>query len=44
MAATGGKPVQIQQETKGNLLSVSIKSPEPPVIWQIKFSAVNPGR
>jgi hypothetical protein len=36
-ASAGGKPIQVRQERKGDLLSVSIKSPESPVTWQVKF-------
>jgi len=36
-ASTGGNPIPVRQERKGNLLSVSFKSPESPVAWQVKF-------
>ncbi|PQJ28891.1 hypothetical protein BSZ32_10565 [Rubritalea profundi] len=36
-ASTGGKPIPVRLERKGDLLSVSFKSPESPVAWQIKF-------
>ena len=36
-ASTGGKAIPVRQERKGDLLSVSFKSPESPVAWQVKF-------
>jgi len=36
-ASAGGKPIPVRQERKGDLLSVSLKSPESPVAWQVKF-------
>ncbi len=36
-ASAGGKAIPVRQERKGNLLSVSFKSPESPVAWQVKF-------
>jgi len=37
MASTGGNPIPVRKERKGDLLSVSFKSPESPVTWQVKF-------
>jgi len=36
-ASTGGNPIPVRQERKGNLLSVSFKSQESPVAWQVRF-------
>jgi hypothetical protein len=36
-ASTGGKPLPVQQEKNGDLLSVGFKSPESPVAWRIGF-------
>lgn len=36
-ASTGGNPIPVRQERKGDLLSVTFKSPESPVAWQVKF-------
>ena len=36
-ATTGGKPIPVRQERKGDLLSVSFKSPESPVAWLVTF-------
>lgn len=36
-ASAGGNPIPVRQERKGDLLSVSFKSAESPVAWQIKF-------
>lgn len=36
-ASAGDKPLQVRQERTGDLLAVSFKSPESPVVWQVKF-------
>ena len=36
-ATAGGKPIEVRQERKGELLSVSFNSPETTVNWRIKF-------
>jgi hypothetical protein len=36
-ASTAGNTIPVRQERNGNLLSVSFKSPQSPVAWQISF-------
>jgi hypothetical protein len=36
-AFAGGKPIQVRRERTGDLLSVTFKSPESAVAWQVKF-------
>ncbi len=36
-ASSGGNPIPVRQLRKGNLLSVSFKSAESPVSWQVSF-------
>ncbi len=35
-ATANGKPLQVRQERKGDLLSVTFKSPESPITWRVK--------
>ena len=36
-ASAGGNPVPVRQEKKGDLLSVTFKSPKSPVSWKVRF-------
>ena len=36
-ASVGGHPIPVRHEKKGDLLSVSYRSPESPVAWQVRF-------
>jgi hypothetical protein len=36
-ASAGGGPIQVRQERTGDLLSVTFRSPESAVAWQVKF-------